>query len=506
MARRSLVLAVALIPACSYLWDDTAPDLPLVGGPPPPSSFQRYNEAPAEGEAFVQGKDGATWLTIFEHPNIIHNIRLTKPNLPQGVIPPPGEERWETPTGVEVDLTYRTFYFKKWDPRGVEKTRLTLRAAGEPEPGTVWELPPSKVEPRIYSGGPDDRFLYWVPTADTKQFTIYFRDGRDPVSYPIPKNINPAQPPYLFYNGAGNLLVIRDPTDVYSVYTTTKVTEPVSIKKRSKNFAVGFRDRRLDPENKSRECLLTFGADGIRWVPLDGSAESELEKDAVEDKKDVVWTYRYIAPTYHVFYKVGDEIREVPLDGSAPPKAVTKGVVTRLFGFVPDQAPERDRGGLFYSTESGSKFIYGVGDGWLSDWRFMERGRSAGFSRDGKKVRWLEHAAVVGGAGELMVAPIRGNPLRLARNVAQYEELADGRILALANRAAVGTHNRIIVIDEEAKEANWVCGAAQGYFHVPNSDDLMVQILTGPESHDLVRVPVPPKKSRPVDGGVDGGG
>lgn len=512
------LLSLLLVPlSCTFIvHDETAPDLPLIGGPPDQSSYVRMNRAPAKGEAYVQGKDGAIWLVIIEDPNDLHNLRITRPNVKE---PPPPEEGYPIPSGrgTHFILTYRAFYFIEFDGGGREKTKVFMRSAGEPAPGTLLLMPPSPTVPNIYSFGSDDRFLYWVPSPSTKSFQIAYRSDGRILDYPIPKAFNPAKPPSLYFTyTADPKLILRDEKDHLWVYSSTnKVGEPIDLGVRPKSFAIGTRDQRLDlpapgQPAKAREALLSFGMDGLRWVPLDGAKESILEPEAIRPE---IFTYRYrpvtdsMPPisTYYVYYLVGDELRAVPLDVDRKPELVKKGGLARLYGFVPDNAPEKLRGKLFYTRDPANRYIYGVGDGWIDDLNFMERGRSPSFSRDGAKIRWLEHAALASGAGDLLVATVPGGaPLRLARNAAQFEELADGRVLALTNRAFVGTQNRLIVIEEEAQQARWVADATRSYMHIPESSDLIVNIITGPETHDLLRVPIPPPLRPRSDAGVDG--
>ncbi|HEY7957327.1 MAG TPA: hypothetical protein VII38_18600, partial [Polyangia bacterium] len=151
-------------------------------------------------------------------------------------------------------------------------------------------------------------------------------------------------------------------------------------------------------------------------------------------------------------------------------------------------------GALAYSRDPQGRYAAGAGDGWLSDWRFMERGRGAGWSRDGKKLRWLEHAAQESGVGELLSATVpNGAPLHLALNVRQYDELSDGRVLACDDRAFRGIQNRVVVIDEQARTARWVASQAAEYVHIPGSSDLLIDVVSGPSTYDIVRVPVPPR-------------
>ncbi len=106
----------------------------------------------------------------------------------------------------------------------------------------------------------------------------------------------------------------------------------------------------------------------------------------------------------------------------------------------------------------------------------------------------MRHAAQNAGAGSLLSATIPyGQPLRLARNVRQYTQLGDGRVLCDADHAFNGTQNRIEVVDEQRGVAQWVAQSANGYQFAPGGRDLFVDVVIGPSGHDVVRVPIPPK-------------
>lgn len=73
----------------------------------------------------------------------------------------------------------------------------------------------------------------------------------------------------------------------------------------------------------------------------------------------------------------------------------------------------------------------------------------------------------------------------------RYNELADGRLLVHDNRAFRGVHNRIIVVDEDRQTARWVADAAGDWVNLPGGREILVFAITGPETYDIVRVPIP---------------
>src|SRR5437867_3944638 len=66
----------------------------------------------------------------------------------------------------------------------------------------------------------------------------------------------------------------------------------------------------------------------------------------------------------------------------------------RLLGFTNDQRP-------VYTRDPSDKYQGGVGDGWIGDWRFMERGWDVE-ETDAGRLRWLDHAARAQNIGDLL--------------------------------------------------------------------------------------------------------
>jgi hypothetical protein len=130
-------------------------------------------------------------------------------------------------------------------------------------------------------------------------------------------------------------------------------------------------------------------------------------------------------------------------------------------------------------------------DGWVGDWRFMERGHAASFSADRKRLRWIEHTDNPQQIGDLMSAPRNGAATLLARNTSQYAEAPDGRVLAITNHWTEGAQNRLIAIDESAKVATWVADRADDYIAIPGSNDLLVELVNDHGDYDLMRVAMP---------------
>src|SRR5262249_42195968 len=140
---------------------------------------------------------------------------------------------------------------------------------------------------------------------------------------------------------------------------------------------------------------------------------------------------------------------------------------------------------ILYSTDPPDRYVHGAGDGWLGDWKFMERGLGVNFSRDRTLLTWLEHAAQGSATGDLTQVKLSppgvpgGTPQTLAKNTRQYTFLGDGRILCDENRANNGTWNRIVLIDWERGHKQYVAVGANHFSIVPEStvDDYIVDVV-----------------------------
>jgi hypothetical protein len=135
-----------------------------------------------------------------------------------------------------------------------------------------------------------------------------------------------------------------------------------------------------------------------------------------------------------------------------------------------------------------SPSAYDTSDGWVDGWRFMERGRNVGFL-SGDRIAFLERAATSEGAGELHVAEVGGEPVRLLRNVVEWKELPDGRILAVGHAAWAGAHNRLVVIDLVRGEARLIATGI-GRFRLLGPDTVLGRLaVSASESYVPLRIP-----------------
>ncbi len=471
MARLNACGGLALLLAgCSYKFGGDLPDVPLLGDPPLMSSFQRLNDKPAQDALFVRGADKSYWLALREYQQpgaLLTNQMVTVKRLS---LP----EKIEQLQAHHVHIVWWAFYLVQPNSDPTMPTKLTVHPAGSKGPDDEYLFPPGDEILRQGAGGAV--FTYWVKAMDTTGFDVIRRKPLYRRHLPSPAGLDPMDPlakGAFFFSYAGDLLFTRDAEGLVVAHSTAMEADT----------QLGVRPRGPIIDD-ARQALIFCGDDGLRSVPYDGSLETVLDPDSCNPQGT-----QFDGTT--LLYLSGTQTRQVPADGSAKPRVVMTDPAQRLLY-------QTDDGQVLYSLDPGDRYIYGAGDGWLKDWRFMERGLLgySPFSNDGKRLRFIEHAADNLGVGDLLSATVpNGDPLRLARNVPwyQFEELPDGRVLAVSNYTFPGPHNRIIVIDEATRQAHWVADSASAYQHIPGSYDLMIEMPVDAGGLNLVRVPLPAK-------------
>jgi hypothetical protein len=159
-------------------------------------------------------------------------------------------------------------------------------------------------------------------------------------------------------------------------------------------------------------------------------------------------------------YQAGQEVLMQADDGIVYALG-TDGSTKDSLGQLPPNGIRGSSGRTLLHTRPGfDDFAGGAFGGWLGNERVIGSGRRARFSADGRRLRWLEEAAE-NGVGDLYSLDLQTHQARhLVRNVREFAELPDGRLVAAANAVSEGPWNRIIVIDEEKGETSWL---AEGY-------------------------------------------
>ncbi len=489
----ALTLGVA---GCQTSWnfDGNAPALPLVGSPPELSTLQKLNSGPVYSSYICYGADGAYWLALQEQATKLNLQRLSAPAASSEI------------DGDQFTITWRNFF--------VWKNGAMPATASDPQPATLTIVsaaqPMSSAQMITYPngigglsiGGADDVFVYVPPKDFGTTYELRRVAQTAARQIPFPGGDSGRALTGSFFSGDGAWFFDRTPCtsgcDTTSADLDLSGTERAAVTAHAVDAAidvsVGLLPRRVIPYEPAQDAFVFFtcSSDGVKVFPFNPPNDplKATVLDATPCASDVFTIARVTingASVLRLFYMIGKELRYVPLDGSAPAQGALGENVNRVLEID-------DLDYIIYSLTSETNYIYGTGDGWINGWKFMNRGRSIALAGDHSKIHFLEDAAQDGGVGELYSAPLYGTPVPLERNVYQYDVLFDGRILAAANHAYTGTQNRIVLIDEDKGEAEWVVDQASTYDFIPNSTDILADIVTGASSYDFVRVPIPPKE------------
>jgi len=473
MTMRAPVVAAAAVlllggTACSYTFDDTEPDVPLVGDRPGTYALPKLNENPATSRvSVIRGYNENIWGAWTENATdpdtgkLRDGLRLVN--------------FWDTSQrelrfADEFSFGSRAIYSLDYAKKPTDPTRLTMRAAGEPGTGKVYELPASDKALLSY-GGRDAVFYYWVAAAETTDFLIQRTDRDYARTIPLPEGADPKDPPgrvMMWFDGAGDYLFVRDGNgDV--VRHNTRSEDDRDFGKTGRIIAI----------DNSRKNFFTCDEEGLQKIDY-----ADAERHVIDDTPCLGLAF-FLGDK--IYYGTPDGLRRVVFAGVGTPEAVS--LPGRVLSYVNDDL-------FVYSKDPADRYIEGAGDGWINAWKFMERGVEPRFSRNRAKVYWLESAAKLSGIGDLrsnkipVDAPAEA-PLKLARNVWTWEEIDDDRLLAIENRSFRGDFNRLIVIDEREKTRRWVAEGATNYQRISITECVVER--WGPLGQDIVIVKVPPR-------------
>lgn len=469
-----------LLAGCSYTFDPSTPELPLLGTEPNTAKLPHLNTAPVVSYSLpVVNKVG--YLVMQQSDDSYLILPLSGGGAPEVLPPGTADDVWVSGSAL--------YLFKRLDKDDPKSPRqLRVRTLGQ---SAVQQFMLPGGPGTLYVGGNDSVFAYLVTDGSQPGYLLQQRNGSFSRVIPWPKGVDPANPfakGSFFFNGGGSIFYDRD-ADGRVVGHSTRDGRDTDVGVRPRYYAW------LDNSH-----WVTCGPDGLRLVFLDGvTPERVLDNDpCAQDRINFSqdWTY--------VYYDVGTVLRKVKLDGSEPPQVVYDFGQRRLRYF----STKLDR--VIYSNDPSNRYINGDGDAWIDDWRFMERGRALSVTQDYTQLTWLENTAQQGGAGQLMTVHLPGplepggTPQVLTRNTRTYSILADKRILADENHAFEGAQSRLVLIDPVAGTKHWVASSATGYSRITNPDkstDLLVELIGGPAGVDLVRIPFlpPPPPSAASD-------
>jgi hypothetical protein len=496
MGRAAIVLALC---GCSTTWklDSSQPNFPFVDSAPATSSLPRLNQNPASSLGIVRGVDGGPWASFTEtvtmadgsQQRALRNVQLRGSGS-------------EVLTADHIDRYAYAFYQVM---HGTDTTTLTIHSAGQTK-DDVFTLDGPRGA--MVVGGYDDVFMWWKQDPSTTTFTTQWRTNRYPTQTRMVSAINGADPSDpqatadFRFAFTGTRLYVRDGTGELQWFSTrTSATADLGMVP-----ALWY----IDETNHN---LLTCGDDGLRQLPLkDPNGYPGITEPMTIDSDPCQAAAGFWFLSNQVIYGVGGVERKASLIGAyAPTEVLDSGL--RLIGTLAD-------GRLFYSTDPADRYVNGVGNGWIGDWNFMNRGGVISLSEDESELRWIENAAQDTGIGDLYaaampVAPatVGGKAVPLSKNVAEYGGMLDGRLLIEENHAQRGIENRVVVLDERGQYKRWVADQASAFTCIDGAcSDLLVDVVTGATGYDIIRVPVPPplcnRLAAPVadhpDGACDG--
>jgi hypothetical protein len=470
---KSICCSVLLLCGCTLEWNGGTPSLPLVGSAPSLSSFDKLNTAPVGRASLMTGPDGVPWVAFCEfwgegsgnRPSDCKRMHLTRLGPADD---PAGDELLTADSfGLHGQMIYAlTASGDK------TSTQILLHRPGDPTNEDVsFTVPGTQTALFVNDGGAADVFVAWPEAATTTGWTVFRRDKRYTRTIPLPAGLDPTGMKrdglVLALDQAGDRFIVRTPDESMTVYSTLD-EGVVSLGPRAFNF---FFDN-------AHDAIVTYGDDGVRGVGLDGSMDLPYTADVVVDPNSVALSLT------DVFYATRAGLWDAPLDRSAPPRLVQPNAVrARAVG---------PHGDVVYGYDPSTLYAGNAGDGWLGDWKFMQRGRFCRFSADGQRLHFLENAATLSVYGDLTTATSPHAPVRtLSLNVHAYDELNDGRLLAIENAIQPGVWNRLVVIDEVAGERRWVVPSAAEFILLPGKTELIVDVVTGPNGYDILRVPAP---------------
>lgn len=471
---------------CSWVFDDSAPGIPLLGEPPSLSSFPKLNVQPAREVYLLSDAQGLPWAALAELPVLPANLpeEVTLPDLPETVrlvrlTPQENPDTALTFPSQYLQVTTRALYVwvtpELLSPNSRDKTMFLSRLGpGEPP------LPLGKFP----EGAP---FLLIAPgeqvamhlSRGSKNLRIVRMDGSGLTrEVPIPNGVDPAKPlekGRFAFDGQGAQLVVQDGDDQITVYDTSA----------SRAYSLGKRPRTWSLDS-TKSALLFCTENGLYRRQLDGTEGGEKDTTQLDDQPCSQEIFRQVVyqGTRHLLYKSGDGLKMVAENGSSPP-VWRLSVIGQLLATGPG-------GELLYSNDPPATYGSGIGDGFLGDTQVLYRGRRPVFSADGSRLRYLEWAARSDGAGDLYTRTLPANEaLHLARNVRNFAGTPDGRVLAASHSVPRGTHNRVIVIDETAQEARWVADGSRDFVLIPGTNEVLVKVVALHTGWDIRRAPIP---------------
>lgn len=504
----ALSVLVGCTTACTSEWDDLTPEIPFTNSPVPLAPSQRINPEPVTVKvSVVTGADGDPWAAFCERwddtssASCLANyggcrrLRLVR------LAAPARDEVLEADGFIVHAKTVIAASFVD------NHVRRILHRPGDPPARD------ERIDDAVIGLAPnEDILLSWIPTRDAHArgvaLGVHRRDTPDASWSFIPisdKEIVAGD--YFTRDGRRLVLILADPSRTARIVsytvddrTTRVLAELPQLLMPLDNVDCGEILPRLLVDEQSDQVIVPT-VDGLRAVSLSTGAQRVI---LGPDGPIEPFGQRLIAgPDLLSLSESGASqgtLFRAPLDGHAPAERLRDGV-SRLLGAGP-------HGEAIYSPTPYDTHTSHAAEGWLQiggsgedAWRIMEQGLVPTFSRDGARVRFLEHIATPWGVGELrsLALPLPAAPRDrtgdtstiIARNAYCFEEAPDGRVLVTENSAFPGPWNRLVRIDETRRTKEWIAPGANCFAAIPGRNEVLVNVPHDPSGYDLYRVPLP---------------
>ena len=436
-----LYVSSVLYSGCSFTFDGSPRPLPL-DQQHAIDPLQRLSKPSDYAASYVIGPDGVAWIAFYAASSVgvIGQVKMQRLAEPYQTVAYQAEMQLVSSHGI---------YYRLHDGAN-DVSPLMFARPGEP----AVELPTPNY-PGTLSPSDNDRAVAYLPTTDKPQtFTVMRTDGSFHREIPRQRGWPP------LFSGDGEWIFTFDSSGI-SAYTTASSVEarlPTALEIDRVDAAAIVDDAR-------HQLVLCDGA-GLRTVAFDGSSWKRLDSDVCGVlAAGVEGPPVPLIAGDAILYHTPNGYKLAAADGSRRPI----GPLTDDHRLLAWSGTE-----LAYSNDPRLRWSGEAGDGWIGGWRFMERGLAVAFGRAGA-LRFLEHAADDEGAGELTAIDPSGARVLEALNVTQFDELSDGRVIAIADRAFDGQQNRLIVVDEQAGRARVLAEGFSRYTLIPGADAVLAE-------------------------------
>jgi hypothetical protein len=480
LAHLSLAFAL-LVGGCAYTFDEAGTDVTLVGDPIPPSQYPQLNAGlgPARTTLLIQGAAATpdrddlwvamaqaqpeTWPPPEKWPDTFRLFHLS-------------DETVETWSADQILPGGSMLYLLNRPSDGKGAVQLTLRRPGVGDPIGNFALPPG--DGLLLAAANDTAFAYIPAKGDKGTFLLRRSDGSFARELPLPAGVD-AKLPFdkgrFYFEPRGEFFFSQDAESKLVAHSTMSNTDR----------PLGTFDRDVILDSRTR-TLYFCGMRGLVRLSIASPTPQTLDGSPCNPS-----ILRLSSGS--ILYLRQDGLREISESGVA--RLLVPAPIGQLLAVGPN-------GSLVYSSDPPLTYGAGIGDGWIGDWRFMNRGRRPTYSIDAAdpanadraRIRWQENAARSDNSGELMSARLAARdserPLLLAKNVRQWLEVRPGRLYTIANAAGRGVYNRMIVIDEDKREAQWVIDSARDFLRVPGQNVIIALVVHGQIGFDVYRVPI----------------